>query len=211
MNNNFLSKNFITISSLTILLTIFLAKPFYPIYLWVEDERGYKYKLDDGTFRSCWKWLDLNNDGIATCFYFDQDGYLVTDTITPDGNQVDDTGQWIVNGVVQEKAFVDENKPKNEEEFRKLLDKKYAEFVVKCDLAANEYLSLLREDPELYIDTDELHTKLTGYYRNEFRPWVESVCPYYGFSNDIGRSYIDKANTYSYNKYKQVRDKIKSN
>ena len=37
MNNNFLSKNFIAIGSLTILLTIFLAKPFYPIYLWVEQ------------------------------------------------------------------------------------------------------------------------------------------------------------------------------
>lgn len=208
MNSSFLSKNLIKISLLSMLIFLLSVRPFYPVYIWIEDERGYKCKLDDGTFRSCWKWLDVNNTGVANCFYFDQDGYLLSDTITPDGNQVDDKGQWIVNGVVQEKVLVDEDKPKNEEEFRKLLDKKYGEFVVKCDLAANEYLSLLREDPELYIDTNEVQTKIIGLYRNEFRPWVEMICPYYGFSNDIGRAYINKADSYSYNKYKQVRDKI---
>lgn len=190
------------------LFTIIYSKSFYPVYIWTEDERGYKCKLDDGTFRSCWKWLDLNYDGIATCFYFDQDGYLVTDTITPDGNQVDDAGQWIVNGVVQQKAVSDEDRPKNEEEFRKLLDKKYAEFVVNCDLAANEYTTLLKEDPDLYIDTDELHTKLVGLYRNEFKPLVETLCGYYGYSYDIGKVYTNKADAYSYNKYKQIRDAV---
>ena len=208
MNINILHQKIFKFALLNSLFIVLLAKPFYPIYIWTEDERGYKCKLDDGSFRSAWKWLDTNNDGIAECYYFDQDGYLLIDTITPDGNQVDDVGQWIVNGVVQHQAVAPEDKPKDETEFRKILDKKYAEFVVKCDLAANEYLTLLREDPELYIDTNEVQTKIIGFYQNDFRPWVEMICPYYGFSNDIGRVYINKADNYSYNKYKEVRDKI---
>lgn len=76
-----------------------------------------------------WVWIDDNADGIAECYYFgvdrdgnslpppqytqdehgnwwsptEENGYLVRDTITPDGYTVNPDGEWVVDGVVQTK------------------------------------------------------------------------------------------------------------
>lgn len=50
---------------------------------------------------SKWQWIDGNNDGIAESYYFNHEGYLYVDTITPDGYQVDKIGAWIIDGVIQ--------------------------------------------------------------------------------------------------------------
>lgn len=58
---------------------------------------------DDGTYAtSGWKWIDGNTDGVSECYYFDNNGYLISDT-TIDGYQINSDGAWIVNGVVQTK------------------------------------------------------------------------------------------------------------
>ena len=59
------------------------------------------YDNDDGTF-ACngWKWIDGNGDGTAECYYFDADGWMLTDTMTPDGYTVNADGAWIQNGTV---------------------------------------------------------------------------------------------------------------
>ena len=46
-------------------------------------------------------WLDGNNDGIAECYYFNDNGYILSNTTAPDGKIVDAEGKWIDNGVVQ--------------------------------------------------------------------------------------------------------------
>ena len=75
--------------------------------IWQQDDVGWWWQNDDGSYPvSCWKWIDGNNDGIAEYYYFDAVGYLLVNTITPDGNQVDANGAWIVNGVVQTQAVV---------------------------------------------------------------------------------------------------------
>ena len=38
-----------------------------------------------------------------TLLYFDENGVSLTDTVTPDGYQVNGDGQWIENGEVQKK------------------------------------------------------------------------------------------------------------
>ena len=48
-----------------------------------------------------WQWIDGNNDGVAECYYFDANGWLLVNTTTPDGHKVDENGAWIVNGVIQ--------------------------------------------------------------------------------------------------------------
>jgi len=52
---------------------------------------------------STWQWIDGNNDGIAECYYFDRAGYMLANTSTPDGYQVNASGAWVQNGAVQTK------------------------------------------------------------------------------------------------------------
>lgn len=69
---------------------------------WQFSDTGYWYQDDDGSYpANCWKWIDGNNDGIAECYYFNSEGYLLVSTTTPDGYTVDANGAKTINGVVQ--------------------------------------------------------------------------------------------------------------
>lgn len=69
-----------------------------------ENQSRWWYDNENGTYaHSGWQWLDGNKDGVAECYYFDSEGWLVTGTTTPDGYQVDANGAWTVNGAVQTK------------------------------------------------------------------------------------------------------------
>lgn len=66
---------------------------------WEQDGIDYKYKNDDGTYATgTWQWID------GKSYYFDGNGYMLHDTVTPDGYQVNASGAWVVNGVVQTQA-----------------------------------------------------------------------------------------------------------
>lgn len=68
---------------------------------WIHDvylddgsliREGYWYKNADGTFpQSTWKQIGGNY------YYFDEEGFLLRNTTTPDGYQVDSEGIWIEN------------------------------------------------------------------------------------------------------------------
>ncbi len=51
-----------------------------------------------------WQWLDNNNDGVSECYYVQDDGTVLLETVTPDGYTVDAQGAWVVDGVVQTQA-----------------------------------------------------------------------------------------------------------
>lgn len=69
---------------------------------WQSDTNGWWWQNDDGSYPvGSWQWLDGNNDGTAECYYFDGNGYMLANTITPDGYSVDGNGAWAVNGVIQ--------------------------------------------------------------------------------------------------------------
>ena len=75
---------------------------------WTIDGMDWKYVNDDGSYvTSAWKWLDGNNDGIAECYYFGENGGLYINRTTPDGYMVNESGAWIENGVVQTKQVGD--------------------------------------------------------------------------------------------------------
>lgn len=77
---------------------------------WQQEGAAWKYQNDDGTCTTgTWQWIDGNNDGTAECYYFDANGYMLANTTTPDGYQVDGNGAWIVNGVVQTQTSVANN------------------------------------------------------------------------------------------------------
>lgn len=68
---------------------------------WKQDSKGWWWDNGDGTFRKDeWAWIDGDGDGVAECYYFDKEGYLLTDTVTPDGSEVNKDGAWIMNGEV---------------------------------------------------------------------------------------------------------------
>lgn len=72
---------------------------------WKQDNTGWWYQEDNGSYpANTWKWIDGNNDGVAECYYFDGNGYMLTNTTAPDGYQVNASGAWVVNGVVQTQA-----------------------------------------------------------------------------------------------------------
>lgn len=73
------------------------------VYGWQQDAKGWWWKNDDGSSYpvNCWRWLDGNKDGIAECYYFGNDGYMLTGTTTPDGYLVNADGAWIeANGTI---------------------------------------------------------------------------------------------------------------
>lgn len=66
------------------------------------DSNRWWYDNGDGSYaNSGWFWIDGNNDGVAESYCFDQEGWLLTNTTTPDGYQVNANGAWTVNGAVQ--------------------------------------------------------------------------------------------------------------
>ena len=72
---------------------------------WKQDGNGWWYQNDDGSYpTNCWQWLDGNQDGIAECYSFDENGYMRASCGTPDFYVVNADGAWTVNGVVQTKS-----------------------------------------------------------------------------------------------------------
>lgn len=65
------------------------------------NQNRWWYDYEDGTYaRDGWQWIDGNQDGIAECYYFDGDGWMVAGDMTPDGYQVNENGAWVSDGVV---------------------------------------------------------------------------------------------------------------
>ena len=60
-----------------------------------SDGRIY-YNTGDWAPYTGWHWI-MRTDGLARCYYFD-DGYLWQNRFTPDGYQLNDAGEWVVNG-----------------------------------------------------------------------------------------------------------------
>lgn len=75
---------------------------------WMHYDAGWWYGTNaDNTawYSNGWQWIDGNGDNIAECYYFGPDGYMLADTVTPDGYTVDGNGAWVENGVVQTKVI----------------------------------------------------------------------------------------------------------
>lgn len=70
---------------------------------WKQDTAGWWYENDDGSYPdNGWNWVD------GKCYYFNSDGYCLLNTRTPDGYTVDDSGAWIVDGVIQTQGEVNQ-------------------------------------------------------------------------------------------------------
>lgn len=67
-----------------------------------ENQDKWLYDNGNGAYvHNSWQWIDGNNDGVAECYYFDENGWLLTNTTTPDGYTVNEAGAWVMNGSIQ--------------------------------------------------------------------------------------------------------------
>ena len=74
---------------------------------WVKGESKNAWWFDFGNgdyFKSSWQWIDGNQDGIAECYCFDENGWMYENTTTPDGYTVNENGAWTINNIVQTKT-----------------------------------------------------------------------------------------------------------
>lgn len=63
---------------------------------WLGDEAsGWRYQYEDGSHAAGWNWID------GKSYYFDESGNMLRNTTTPDGYQVEQSGAWTVDGIVQ--------------------------------------------------------------------------------------------------------------
>ena len=69
---------------------------------WCQEPTGWWYKLteDGGVFLANTWYHIKDEDGVIRYYYFDQNGWLKTNT-SINGDNVDENGRWVVNGQVQ--------------------------------------------------------------------------------------------------------------
>ena len=78
--------NFIKLNILSVVSLIFIAVIVMPIFsMWATNENGIFWVEPNFTIAvDGWKLIDDDNDGIGYYYYFDENGYIVVDDITPD-------------------------------------------------------------------------------------------------------------------------------
>lgn len=94
-------KGFIKVLTTTALLSMLASSTVFAGE-WKFDNNGWWYQNDDGSYpANTWQWIDGNKDGVSESYYFNENGYMLANTVTPDNYTVNADGAWTVNGVVQ--------------------------------------------------------------------------------------------------------------
>ena len=72
----------------------------------VQDSFGLKYDVGGGRYlEDGWAWCDPAGTGVGYSYYFAPSGYILINTVTPDGHIVDVAGRLTVDGVVMTKII----------------------------------------------------------------------------------------------------------
>ena len=96
---------FKSIKFIFLILMLILIDESIIFALSIKDNHYYYNNKD--YYKSCWQWIDLNNDGLYECYYFNVLGHMYKDGTTSDGYQVNENGEWVVDGVVQRKSGIE--------------------------------------------------------------------------------------------------------
>ena len=75
----------LTVSLATIPMTAYASQ-------WIQDSTGWKVQADDGSYLTN-AWYQSPESGLY--YYLGADGYMMVNTVTPDGYQVGGDGAWI--------------------------------------------------------------------------------------------------------------------
>ena len=159
------------------------------------------YDYEDGTCaRNGWYWLDGDQDGSWECYCFDEEGWLIMDTVTPDGYTVNKDGAWTVHGIVQVwDSRQQENEAEERMEIQVQSEGKILRFELNDSLAAKE----LYQQLPVEIDVSDYSTNEKIFYPSEklttdgaplaqggagtlayYKPWGNVVMFYGGFRSN---------------------------
>ena len=135
--------------------------------------KNIKWLYDDKNItrfpRNKWEVIDDDSDGIAYEYYFDNDGYLLIDTVTPDYEIVDSKGRRIDNNLKPIVHIISETENVNEEVIIKNVSeigkKTNAGVIIGEGVVFREkvkvYDNSLSKDALLYLDSSSRFTKET--------------------------------------------------
>jgi len=143
---------------------------------WKREPRGWRWENDDGSSPvSSWQWLDGNGDRVYEYYYFDQDGYMVTDAEVSDGSHLNQDGAWVVDGEVQTRRVTADIIDESEVERQIIIlinqeRKKYglSELAIHGELAGNALIrakELDRKFDHTRPDGEPFHTAVTVNYK----------------------------------------------
>ena len=183
---------------------------------WVKGESKHAWWFDFGNgdyFKSSWQWIDGNQDGIAECYCFDENGWMYENTTTPDGYTVNENGAWTVNNIVQTKPsdLIPKNNTNNMNNGNNTASNSFTETKKHDENQSNEDFSErqdeYREDllrrVNKYREKNGLNTLEENDYLNEMaqiraeelsvryshiRPEGGSVIGKYGVNGEIGNT-----------------------
>ena len=165
---------------------------------WIQEERGWWWQNDDGSYPvSTWKWIDGDKNGNAECYYFDSEGWLVTNT-TIDGRTVNADGAWTENGFVHvqpdlahfesisnnETIAVPKESQSLSEEQAEELESNINDFTYKQAVEdsriviKNDLAELRKSNPEFADITDEM---VDNYSEDELDALVQKIMKAKGF------------------------------
>lgn len=122
---------------LTVLFVLLMPVTSYA--WWDMNVEGYKWILPDGSYaKNGWYWLDVQDNRLECCYYFDENGDNLRNTTTPDGYYVNIDGEWMDGDTVMTRL----NTVSSEEEY-------------------TNWLCTKRTFPKLVIDGDRIQCKLS--------------------------------------------------
>ena len=175
-----------------------------------NDQDRWWYDNNDGTYaKDGWHWIDGDGNGTAECYYFDGNGWLYTNTTTPDNYQVNADGAWVENGTVKTKAvaavpfsWFEEQGLKCNAEVGVTYD-----YITRCNSAVNvDTNAKLIFSEYRTFDSDDAHPAKEGYewktvhvdveYGDQFAQmyglsWSALVRDYYGTERTLGSDESD--------------------
>lgn len=135
---------------------------------WEQTGGRWWYKEGDSYSKNGWKWIDGDADGYAQCYYFDSDGWLLTDTITPDGCEVDSSGAWTIEGYVEHMKIITGvlkyySRDKAFETATREYQKTGSPFDMRNFVSADSDFAILEMEPPIFTYT-ETADKVPGGY-----------------------------------------------
>lgn len=138
---------------------------------WKQNAIGWWWETSFGTYpTNSWCWIDGNHDKIQERYYFDENGYLLVNTTTPDNYTVNENGACVIDGEVcqsktdtiyfRSEKWID-NGPETEVGFDEFCDEYYANYSKNYGISVEECerrvpREKLRERLDYYKDQDGL-------------------------------------------------------
>ena len=156
----------------------------------VETSDGLFYNTGYDTCPDGWAWI-FGTDGLARCYYFDENGCAYTNRWTPDGYYVNERGEWVDDGQVVTKGY--RLGMWVETDYSKAAGNYYAEYQFYSDDTSHYYKPGDLPVTVEFADGKCCVTSCTGNSESTAE-WFENYSPRYSFESGDHRKLLDYIN-----------------